>query len=92
MHASLSLYTMYIYLCNVINLCNVISSFLHSSLSHSLLYQIWKFSDPGKIGGVDSDGLYKSLALTALARQGIPINEGALKSYGEKGERTTERE
>ena len=51
---------------------------------HTILLQIWKLSDPAKTGSVGRDGLYKSLALTALAQQGKSIDESALKNFGDK--------
>ena len=43
--------------------------------------------DPTGSGNVGRDGLYKSLALAALAQQGKGIDEKALHHYGESGER-----
>ena len=42
--------------------------------------------DPTGSGNVGRDGLYKSLALAALAQQGKGIDEKALHHYGESGE------
>ena len=61
--------------------------FLAPFLPHSFLFaQIWKLSDPAKTGCVGRDGLYKSLALTALAQQGKTVDESVFKTFGEKGE------
>ena len=63
----------------------------HSPFTPSF-FQIWKLSDPAKTGSVGRDGLYKSLALTALAQQGKSINDSALSGFGNKRMRELERE
>ena len=51
----------------------------------SLLEQIWEAVDPRQDGYVTRDGLYKALALTALAQQGKSISEKALEQFIDSG-------
>jgi len=55
-----------------------------SSLSSTILQQIWEACDPAGSNSIGRDGLYKSLALAALAQQGKGVDEKALQSYGEQ--------
>lgn len=50
-----------------------------------LLIQIWEAVDPRQDGYVTRDGLYKALALTALAQQGKIISERALEQFVDSG-------
>ena len=50
------------------------------------LGQIWEAVDPRQDGYVTRDGLYKALALTALAQQGKSISERALEQFVDSGE------
>ncbi|XP_031567509.1 sorting nexin-8-like [Actinia tenebrosa] len=52
-----------------------------SSLPKSSLTMIWEAIDPKQEGFITRDGLYKALALTALAQQGKPVSEKALESF-----------
>ncbi|KAK3754436.1 hypothetical protein QZH41_009222, partial [Actinostola sp. cb2023] len=52
-----------------------------SSLPKTSLTLIWEAIDPKQDGFVTRDGLYKALALTALAQQGKPVSEKALESF-----------
>ena len=56
------------------------------------IVQVWGSCDPGGSGFLSRDGVYKSLALTALAQQGKGVDVRALASYGEGGEGGRERE
>jgi hypothetical protein len=38
-----------------------------------------------KVGYLTRNGLYKALALTALAQQGKPLNEKILEAYTDQG-------
>lgn len=49
------------------------------------LWQIWEAVDPKQDGYVTRDGLYKALALTALAQQGKSISEKALEQFVDSG-------
>ncbi len=51
----------------------------------SSLGQIWEAVDPRQDGYVTRDGLYKALALTALAQQGKSISEKALEQFVDSG-------
>ncbi|XP_052267005.1 sorting nexin-8-like [Dreissena polymorpha] len=51
-----------------------------SSLPRSTIIQIWEAAD-SKQGFLSRNGLYKALALTALAQQGKNINEKLLESF-----------
>ena len=44
--------------------------------------------DPAGSGSLTRDGLYKSLALAAVAQEGRTVEERALKSYQDSGEVT----
>ena len=48
------------------------------------LFQIWEAVDD-KQGYLTRNGLYKALALTALAQQGKSINDKILESYMDQG-------
>ena len=50
-----------------------------------LLIQIWEAVDPRQDGYVTRDGLYKALALTAVAQQGKIISERALEQFVDSG-------
>ncbi|KXJ27091.1 Sorting nexin-8 [Exaiptasia diaphana] len=54
-----------------------------SSLPKSSLTLIWEAVDPKQDGYVTRDGLYKGLALTALAQQGKPVSDKALESFSD---------
>ena len=54
--------------------------------------QVWGSCDPGGSGFLSRDGVYKSLALTALAQQGKGADVRALASYGEGGKGQREGE
>ncbi|RMX44458.1 hypothetical protein pdam_00010065 [Pocillopora damicornis] len=54
---------------------------MKSSLPKQSLSQIWEAVDPRQDGYVTRDGLYKALALTALAQQGKIISERALEQF-----------
>ena len=47
--------------------------------------QIWEAVDPKQEGYVTRDGLYKALALTALAQQGKSVTEKALETFADTG-------
>ena len=47
--------------------------------------QIWEAVDPRQDGYVTRDGLYKALALTALAQQGKSISDNALEQFFDSG-------
>ena len=49
------------------------------------LVQIWEAVDPRQDGYVTRDGLYKALALTALAQQGKSISDKALEQFVDSG-------
>lgn len=49
------------------------------------MVQIWEAVDPRQDGYVTRDGLYKALALTALAQQGKIISERALEQFVDSG-------
>ena len=42
--------------------------------------------DPSGTGSLTRDGLYKSLALSAVAQEGRAVEERALKSFRDSGE------
>jgi sorting nexin-8 len=52
-----------------------------ASLPESVLEQIWVSCDSTHSGDITRDGLYRSLALTAIAQQGRPIEEKSLQHY-----------
>ena len=52
----------------------------------AILSQIWGVCDPSGSGGLTRDGLYKSLALAAVAQEGRTVEERALMSYRDSGE------
>lgn len=52
------------------------------------LSQIWEAVDPRQDGYITRDGLYKALALTALAQQGKSISEKALEQFVDSGKLT----
>ncbi|XP_033630679.1 sorting nexin-8-like isoform X1 [Asterias rubens] len=54
-----------------------------SSLPKQTLSSIWEAAD-SKQGYLTRNGLYKALALTALAQQGKPISEKILENYGKE--------
>lgn len=54
---------------------------MKSSLPKQSLSQIWEAVDPRQDGYVTRDGLYKALALTALAQHGKSISERALEQF-----------
>ena len=49
------------------------------------LAQIWEAVDPRQDGCVTRDGLYKALALTALAQQGKSISDKAVEQFFDSG-------
>ena len=53
------------------------------------LLQIWEAVDPRQDGFVTRDGLYKALALTALAQQGKSISDKALEMFVDAGAKQT---
>ncbi|XP_064631538.1 sorting nexin-8-like isoform X2 [Lineus longissimus] len=57
-----------------------VSLLVKSSLPKHVLTQIWDLVDT-KVGYLTRNGLYKALALTALAQQGKPLNEKILETY-----------
>ncbi|XP_022102446.1 sorting nexin-8-like isoform X2 [Acanthaster planci] len=54
-----------------------------SSLPKQTLSTIWEAAD-NKQGYLTRSGLYKALALTALAQQGKPVSEKMLENYGKE--------
>ena len=52
----------------------------------AVLSQIWGVCDPSGTGSLTRDGLYKSLALSAVAQEGRAVEERALKSFRDSGE------
>ncbi|XP_032226562.2 sorting nexin-8 [Nematostella vectensis] len=59
----------------------LIKVLMKSSLPKPTLTLIWESVDPKNDGYVTRDGLYKALALSALAQQGKPVSEKALESF-----------
>ncbi|XP_041364313.1 sorting nexin-8-like [Gigantopelta aegis] len=53
---------------------------LKTSLPKQVIMQIWEAVDSNQ-GSLNRNGLYKALALTALAQQGKAINEKLLETY-----------
>ena len=54
---------------------------------HLIPFQIWEAVDPRQDGYVTRDGLYKALALTALAQQGKGISGKSLEMFADSGEK-----
>ncbi|CAB4019749.1 sorting nexin-8-like [Paramuricea clavata] len=52
-----------------------------SGLPVATVATIYESADSGHEGSVGRDGLYKALALTALAQQGKPVNEKLLEGF-----------
>lgn len=52
---------------------------------HLIPFQIWEAVDPRQDGYVTRDGLYKALALTALAQQGKGISGKSLEMFADSG-------
>ena len=50
-------------------------------------FQIWEAVDPRQDGYVTRDGLYKALALTALAQQGKGISGKSLEMFADSGDK-----
>ena len=48
------------------------------------MFQIWDLAD-NKQGFLTRNGLYKALALTALAQQGKTITDKILESFSDQG-------
>lgn len=65
-----------------VGICMVLSR-VYKSCSFSV--QIWEAVDPRQDGYVTRDGLYKALALTALAQQGKSISAKALEQFVDSG-------
>lgn len=53
---------------------------------HLIPFQIWEAVDPRQDGYVTRDGLYKALALTALAQQGKAISGKSLEMFADSGD------
>ncbi|XP_064406510.1 sorting nexin-8-like isoform X2 [Halichondria panicea] len=51
-----------------------------ASLPQTTLNQIWTLCDSGEIGSLNRDGLYKSLALLAIAQQGKAVDKSSLST------------
>ncbi len=47
--------------------------------------QIWTLCDSGEIGSLNRDGLYKSLALLAIAQQGKAVDKSSLSTLDTSG-------
>ena len=58
---------------------------VHRLIISVFVLQIWEAVDPRQEGYVSRDGLYKALALTALAQQGKPVTEKALETFVDSG-------
>ena len=61
--------------------------FIKVHFNHSInafLLQIWDLVDTSQ-GFMTRNGLYKALALTALAQQGKTVSDKLLESYGTQG-------
>ncbi len=55
----------------------------HTHTTHSLCpVQIWSICDSGESGSLNRDGLYKSLALLAIAQQGKAVDKTSLSTLG----------
>lgn len=54
---------------------------------HLIPFQIWEAVDPRQDGYVTRDGLYKALALTALAQQGKGISGKSLEMFADSGDK-----
>ncbi|XP_062507817.1 sorting nexin-8-like [Corticium candelabrum] len=54
---------------------------LKSQLPKDVLLEIWRTVDSKQQGFLNRDGLYKALALTALAQQSKPLTDKALDAY-----------
>lgn len=65
-----------------VGICMILSR-VYKSCSFSV--QIWEAVDPRQDGYVTRDGLYKALALTALAQQGKSISAKALEQFVDSG-------
>ena len=53
----------------------------------SVFDKIWEAVDPRQDGYITRDGLYKALALTALAQQGKSISDKVLEQFVDLGKR-----
>lgn len=53
----------------------------YNPIQHYFVFQICDCGDPNHEGAIGREGLYKALALTALAQQGKAVNEKLLEGF-----------